>query len=249
MNSVDTVLALAASQAEAVSQFWQAVGAGAAVLVFLVVFCIGVFPAVSRAYRRFRAACREKPVQTAILVALSLPLIHYGATKFVPPVTEVAAEVTASGVAFEWDMPGHRDTTQYVIYRLEEAEPGVTNTVQHAIVTGERSYVDAFPNADRCDWRIQYLPPVVVEGDEIEITEFEVPEGGGLRMAWRVKDKVVAGVDVFDVKRRHRVIPSRTGWSAWETVQSSTATEYVDTAFHYFQDEEWKVECTKEDDQ
>lgn len=248
MNSIDSVVALAASQADAVSQFWRTVGIIAAAMVFIVILGIGVFPCFSHAYRRIREAAKGNKVKTSILVALSLPLIHYGAVKFVLPLTKVSEEVTASGVAFEWDMPGHRDTTQYVIYRLEEVEPGVTNTVQHAIVTGERSYAAAFPNADRCDWRIQYLPPVVVEGDEIEITEFEVPKGGGLHMAWRVKDKVVAGVDVFDVKLRWRVIPSRTGWSEWKTVQSSTAMEYNDTAFHYFQDEEWKVECTKEDD-
>lgn len=248
-HPVDAATSLAIIESESMREMWRIGGGIACAFAVLTVLGVLVYPSAARAYARLKRAVSANPLRAAALAVFLIPLIHYGATKYVPPVREVATTVTSEGVSFSWEMDGHRPTTQYAIFRTFEAEPGVTNTVQHAIVTGETSYTDAFPGADACDWSIRYLPPVIVQGDEIQITSFESPTTGGLRMSWRVKDKVVAGVDVFDVKMRHRAIPSRTGWTAWETVQSGTATNYADTAFHHFQDEEWRIECTKEDDE
>lgn len=248
MNGIDSIVAMVDSQREAVSQFWTSVGAFAAVAVLLAVFCIGVFPSLSRAYRRIRGAMRGKPVQTAILVALSIPLIHYGSTKYVKPLREVSTETTPTHVRFEWAADGIDvgPTTQFVVSRLE-VDGSTTNKVQYAIVDGATVYDEDVENADAYDWVVEYLPPHVVTGDDIVVTMFRRTVPTGLRIEWETSSRIAPG-DVFHVECRHRAIPSRDGWTQWYTVATTTDRFYADVLPHHHRDEEWRVTCTKQDE-
>lgn len=251
--AVDAVDALRIVHQHANQELFRGIGIALILMMFVVVFCIGVFPAITRAWRRLSAFAKLHPIQFLILLCLSMPVVHYGATKFVKPVSEVSSEVTSEGVAFEWSLDGMTvtPTTQFLIEHSEVVEvdgQARTNWVQQAIVDGTTQYAAQYAGADAVDWRISYLPPVVVEGDDIRVTRFE-HRTDGIDIEWECSDKIVLGTDLFRVMVRYRQIPSRTGWGAWQERYIGTGTSYSDTAFHYCQDEEWKIECTKEDDQ
>lgn len=116
-----------------------------------------------------------------------------------------------------------------------------------AVLTGVTSYREDGIDPSQWLWRVEYIKPEIITGDDIKVIEFRVGRySKGLYMRWECKDTIEVGVDDFIIQKCWRVIPSRTGWSAWQNIGSTKDLQWMDEDIHYHQDEKYRIIVLKE---
>lgn len=88
-------------------------------------------------------------------------------------------------------------------------------------------------------------PPVIVE-QGITLTRCDVtPERATLE--WSTSDdRIEIGTDTFQVQRRSKAFPFKGGWSPWETVGETTATNIVIEGWTLDKNTQYRIAVEKE---
>lgn len=116
-----------------------------------------------------------------------------------------------------------------------------------AVVTGETSYRDSGIDPTLYNYKIEYIRPDIVTGDDIKITNFQVGRfKKGLYMSWEVTDTITVGEDEFIIQKCWRAIPFRRTYTNWQIIGTTKETEWRDNEAHWHQDEKYRVIVLKE---